>query len=214
MKETYAKITQFGIVPVVAIEDVENACPLAEALLAGGLPLIEVTFRTRIAAKVIDILTRTYPELIVGAGTVLTLDTFKAAQDMGAAFSVAPGLNPAIATYAKEGDFLHIPGVATPTDIEAALALGVKKLKFFPAEALGGVKMLKALLGPYSYQEVEFMPTGGIKPHLLVDYLKLPGVGAVGGTWLATAQDIKAQAWASITQRCVDAVKLVQEYKV
>src|SRR3954454_2980238 len=163
-ENTLSEVAKCGVVPVIAIENVDDAVPLADALLAGGLPVIEITFRTAAAAEVIRTMTRERPQLIVGAGTVLTPANLEAAIASGARFAVAPGLNPAIVRQAQQMKLPFMPGVATPTDIEMGLSLGCKLLKFFPAEALGGVTMIEALSAPYQHAGVQFMPTGGINP--------------------------------------------------
>ena len=203
------RIAHYGIVPVIAIENVETALPLADALLEGGLPVIEITFRTAAAADIIRLLSRERPQLAVGAGTVLTSANLEAAKASGAAFAVAPGLNPAILDQSRRLGLPFFPGVATPSDIEAGLALGCKLLKFFPAEALGGVAMLDALSAPYKHTGVRFMPTGGVSPGNLEFYLKIETVCAVGGTWLARKVDLAAGNWGEIRRRCQTALESV-----
>lgn len=207
------RVCQAGVIPVIAIENPAAATPLADALLAGGLPVIEITFRTAAAAEVIRQIAKARPQLIVGAGTVLTSDNLQAAKASGATFAVAPGLNPEIVRQAAQLGMPIVPGVATPTDIEQGLALGCKLLKFFPAEALGGVKMLEALSGPYKHTGVRFVPTGGVQPANLENYLRLETVAAVGGTWLAKKEDLAAAKWEEICQRCQAAVATVAKVR-
>ncbi len=202
------KIAEVGIVPVVAIDSVEAAMPLADALIAGGLPVAEITFRTAAADDVISLLSKERPELLLGAGTVLTEENLLAAKDCGASFAVAPGLNPRIVKRAAEIGLPFVPGVATPSDIEAALSLGCTRLKFFPAGALGGLSMIRALAGPYGHTGVRFMPTGGVTPDDLEEYLASPAVAAVGGTWLAKRDDLTAGRWDEISRRCQAAVEV------
>jgi 2-dehydro-3-deoxyphosphogluconate aldolase/(4S)-4-hydroxy-2-oxoglutarate aldolase len=209
----FSQVARYGIVPVIAIENPAGALPLADALLQGGLPVVEITFRTRAAAEVIRTLTRERPQLIVGAGTVLTLANLEAAQASGAAFAVAPGLNPQIVNQARKLGLPFVPGVATPSDIEAGLALGCTLLKFFPAEAMGGVPMLEALSGPYKHTGVRFMPTGGVTAANLETYLKLDTVATVGGTWLAKKDDLAAGKWDEIRTRCQAAVQVVNRVR-
>jgi 2-dehydro-3-deoxyphosphogluconate aldolase/(4S)-4-hydroxy-2-oxoglutarate aldolase len=209
----FSQVARYGIVPVIAIENPAGALPLADALLQGGLPVVEITFRTRAAAEVIRTLTRERPQLIVGAGTVLTLANLEAAQASGAAFAVAPGLNPQIVNQARQLGLPFVPGVATPSDIEAGLALGCTLLKFFPAEAMGGVPMLEALSGPYKHTGVRFMPTGGVTAANLETYLKLDTVATVGGTWLAKKDDLAAGKWDEIRTRCQAAVQVVNRVR-
>jgi 2-dehydro-3-deoxyphosphogluconate aldolase/(4S)-4-hydroxy-2-oxoglutarate aldolase len=190
------------VVPVIAIENAEAALLLADALIAGGLPVIEVTFRTAAAADVIRLLARERPQMLVGAGTVLTDENLLAAKSCGATFAVSPGFNHRIVRRAADIGMPFAPGVATPTDIELALAEGCRFLKFFPAEALGGVPMLEALSAPYQHTGVRFMPTGGVTPANLELYLRVKTVAMVGGTWLAKKEDLANGNWAAITERC------------
>lgn len=196
------QLAQYGVVPVIAIESVDDALPLADALLAGGLPVAEITFRTKAAPDVIRLLSVERPDLILGAGTVLTIENLEAAKECGAQFAVAPGLNPKVVGRASELSLPFVPGVATPTDIESALALGCHTLKFFPAGALGGPAMLKALSGPYAHTGVKFVPTGGVSADNLKSYLELAVVAAVGGTWIAKKDDLAAGHWDKIADRC------------
>jgi 2-dehydro-3-deoxyphosphogluconate aldolase/(4S)-4-hydroxy-2-oxoglutarate aldolase len=175
------------------------------------LPVVEITFRTTAAAEVIRLLAKERPQLIVGAGTVLTVPNLEAAKANGAAFAVAPGLNPQIVQHAQQLGLPFVPGVATPSDIEMGLSLGCKVLKFFPAEALGGVAMLEALSAPYKHTGVRFVPTGGISPSNLESYLKLDTVAAVGGTWIAKKEDLAGGKWEEVRKRCRAAVEAVSK---
>jgi len=204
-----SRVAALGVIPVIAIEKVEAALPFADALLAGGLPVVEITFRTAAAAEVIRKIAQERPQLVVGAGTVLTPANLEAAKASGAAFAVAPGLNPQIVKLAQQMGLPFVPGVATPSDIELGLALGCKLLKFFPAEALGGVPMIEALSAPYKHTGVRFMPTGGVNPDNLETYLKLDTVAAVGGTWIAKKEDLTAGKWDDIRRRCQAALEIV-----
>jgi 2-dehydro-3-deoxyphosphogluconate aldolase/(4S)-4-hydroxy-2-oxoglutarate aldolase len=198
----YEKIRQKKVVPVIAIEDPGQALPLADALIAGGLPVAEITFRTEAAARVMTILSKERPELLIGAGTILTVDNLKKAIDCGAQFGVAPGTNPKILEAAIKSGFPFSPGIMTPTDVEIALHMGVQVLKFFPAEAAGGIKMLASLAAPYAHTGVKFIPTGGINVNNLHDYLSKDFVLAVGGTWIAKKDDIAAGNWEKIKSNC------------
>jgi 2-dehydro-3-deoxyphosphogluconate aldolase / (4S)-4-hydroxy-2-oxoglutarate aldolase len=206
-------VAKYGIVPVIAIESVDAAIPLADALLAGGLPLVEITFRTAAAADVIRRITSERPELLVGAGTVLTEENLKLAVDCGARFGVAPGLNPQLVRLAREAGLPFVPGVATPSEIEQGLSLGCKVLKFFPAEALGGLPMLQALAAPYAHTGVRFMPTGGVNLGNLRSYLAVPQIAAVGGTWLAKKEDLAEGRWQEIRDRCAEATQVVTKLR-
>lgn len=193
------------IIPVIVIEDAVDAEPLAEALLEGGIDVIEVTFRTVAAAEAITRIAKKFPDMLLGAGTVLTTEQADRAIDAGAGFGLAPGLNPEVVEHFQSRGGVFIPGVMTPTEIERGLGLGCTLLKFFPAGAAGGVPMLKALAGPYASQEVKFCPTGGINPDNMTDYLSLPIVAAIGGSWLATSRQIADKNWATITKQAREA---------
>lgn len=203
------KLAEYKVVPVIAIESVDAALPLADALIAGGLPVAEITFRTAAAAEVIETLAKKRPELILGAGTVLTIENMQKAAGCGAAFAVAPGFNSDVVAKAQQLGIPFVPGIANPSDIEAALALDCKILKFFPAEALGGIKMLNAISAPYKHTGVRFMPTGGVNMNNLADYLGLDTVLACGGTWIAKQDDMASGQWQEVQNRCVDVMKVV-----
>jgi 2-dehydro-3-deoxyphosphogluconate aldolase/(4S)-4-hydroxy-2-oxoglutarate aldolase len=203
------RLAQLGIVPVITIEQVDQALPLADALLAGGLPVVEITFRTDAASEVIRTLSRERPQLLIGAGTVLTSANLKAAKASGAAFGVAPGLNPRIVNQAAQLGLPFIPGVATPSEIEIGLSLGCKLLKFFPAEALGGPAMMDVLWAPFKHTGVRFVPSGGVTAANLESYLKLGSVAAAGGTWIARPEDLAAGNWSEIRERAQSAVEIV-----
>ncbi len=207
--EVFEKIAEFGVVPVIAIDSAEQALPLADALIAGGLPLAEITFRTEAAAEAIRQIAKNRPQMLVGAGTVLTPATVAAAREAGAAFAVAPGLNARVVGSARALGLPFVPGTANPSDVEIGLELGCKLLKFFPAEALGGAKLLSAIYAPYKHTGVKFMPTGGVTADNLESYLSLPAVAAVGGTWLAKPADIAAGNWDAIAARCRAAREIV-----
>lgn len=190
MHEVLKKIEAIGIVPVVKIDRAEDAVPLAQALCDGGLPCAEVTFRTSAAAAAISAITKAFPEMLVGAGTVLTTEQADAAMEAGAKFIVSPGLNPAIVKYCVDKGYPIAPGCATPSDIEQALSLGLEVVKFFPAEAAGGLEMIKAMSAPYG--SLKFMPTGGINAANLNTYLDFPKILACGGSWMVKADMINA----------------------
>ncbi len=206
----YERIGRFKVLPVISIEKEGQAIPLVDALLAGGLPVVEITFRTAAAAAVIYRIKKERPDLLVGAGTILTVDNLKKAVDCGAEFGVAPGLNPDVVEAANQMAFPLSPGIMTPSDIEGAMKLGIKMLKFFPAEAAGGINMLKSLVAPYAHMGVKFIPTGGISLENLMQYLAIPQVLAVGGTWVAKKNDIDAGNFGVIKENCLAIQKLVQ----
>ena len=212
-EEIFSRVAQLGVVPVIAIENVDAAIPLADALIEGGLPVVEITFRTAAAAEVIRKLAKERPQLIVGAGTVLTTANVDAAKSSGAVFAVAPGLNPQTVKYAQSVGLPFMPGVATPSDIELGLSLGCKLLKFFPAVSNGGVGMIEALSAPYKHVGIRFMPTGGVNPANLETYLKLGTVAAVGGTWIAKTEDLANGKWDDIRSRCQAALQIVAKVR-
>jgi 2-dehydro-3-deoxyphosphogluconate aldolase/(4S)-4-hydroxy-2-oxoglutarate aldolase len=201
---------EMGVVPVVAIENAQDAMPLAEALIKGGLPCAEITFRTAAAVDAMRIMAQR-GDILVGAGTVLKVDQVKAAVDVGARFMVAPGFNPKVVEYCVENNITVTPGICTPSDIEAALEFGLEVLKFFPAEAFGGLKTLKAMSGPYG--TVKYIPTGGISPNNLVDYLQFPKTLACGGTWVAKSNLISEGHFDQILSNATEAVALVKKTK-
>ena len=209
----FETIAECGIVPVIAIDSVDAAIPLADAILEGGLPLVEITFRTAVAGEVIERLCWQRPSLLVGAGTVVTAENLQAAKASGAKFGVAPGLNEEIVTGASRAGLPFVPGVCTPSEIERAMALGCRVLKFFPAEPSGGIEMLKALAAPYGHLGVRFVPTGGVNINNLAAYLAIDAVAAVGGTWLAKKEDLAAGNWAEIRDRCKKAVDIVAQVR-
>jgi 2-dehydro-3-deoxyphosphogluconate aldolase/(4S)-4-hydroxy-2-oxoglutarate aldolase len=205
----FQTIARCGVVPVIAIDSVEAALPLADALLEGGLPLVEITFRTAAAAEVIEKIALRRPELLVGAGTVVTTGNVKAAKACSAKFGVAPGFNPDIVERMRRAGLPFVPGVCTPSDIERALSLECTMVKFFPAEASGGIEMVKALAAPYGHLGLRFMPTGGVNMSNLASYLAVDAVVAVGGTWIAKKEDLIEGRWAEIRDRCKRAVEVV-----
>jgi len=211
MSEVFELVMKMGVVPVIAIDSVEAALPLADALLEGGLPIAEITFRTAAAADVIAKMTKERPELVVGAGTVLSVENLRRAIDCGAKFGVAPGTNPEVVEAAARAGLPFVPGVVTPSEVEKAMALGCKTLKFFPSEVAGGVPMIKALVAPYGHTGVKFVPTGGVNTGNLENYLSVAAVAAVGGTWIATKDDIAQGKWAEIAERCKAAREIVSK---
>jgi len=188
------------IVPAATVEQAEDAVRLADALLNGGLDVLEITFRTDAALEAIRRVARRFPQMLIGAGTLLTADQLRRAADAGAKFGVAPGLNEDMIRLAAGTGMVFIPGVATPTETDRGIAAGCRILKFFPAEALGGVKMLKAMAAPFAHTGVKFLPTGGIDASNAGSYLDLPFVAAVGGSWMVAAGLIKERNWAEVTR--------------
>ena len=207
MSAVLDQFKKMRVVPVVAIENAEDAMRLADTLIEGGLPCAEITFRTAAAVDAMGIMARR-GDILVGAGTVLTVDQVKAAVDVGAQFMVSPGFNPRVVGYCVENNITVTPGICTPSDIEAALGFGLEVLKFFPAEAFGGLKTLKAMSGPYG--AIKFIPTGGISPNNLVEYLQFPKTLACGGTWIAKSNLISEGQFDQILSSAKEAVELVK----
>jgi 2-dehydro-3-deoxyphosphogluconate aldolase/(4S)-4-hydroxy-2-oxoglutarate aldolase len=209
MNAIVQKLGKIGIIPVVAIDDADTAVPLGQALLDGGLPCAEITFRTAAAAAAIRKMSAAYPDILVGAGTVLTVEQAQQAKAAGAKFIVTPGFDAAVVDWCLANEIPITPGVMTPTDINQALAKGLSVLKFFPAEAAGGVKALKAIGGPYV--GVKFIPTGGINANNLADYLRLPMVHACGGSFMVKKQLIADGQFDKITELAAEAVAIVSQ---
>ncbi|MBE6366190.1 MAG: bifunctional 4-hydroxy-2-oxoglutarate aldolase/2-dehydro-3-deoxy-phosphogluconate aldolase [Lentisphaerae bacterium] len=210
--ETAEKLAGIKIVPVLVLEDVRAGLKMCEVLVENGLPAAEVTFRTSAAEKIIREAAKEFPELYLGAGTILNTGDLHRAFDAGAKFAVAPGFNPTVIKEAVENDFAFAPGVCTPSEVEQAVELGCKFLKFFPAEAAGGVKMLKSIIAPYRHLGIRFMPTGGVTSANAADYLAIKEVAAIGGTWLGKAEDIKAENWDAVAKTVKAAVELKNHF--
>lgn len=208
MSTAIDRMGDLGLVPVVKIDDADNALALADALIEGGLPVAEITFRTDAAAAAIGRIADQRPDLLVGAGTVLNVENAARAIDAGAAFLVAPGLNTAVVEYAAARGVAMLPGVCTPSDVEMALGLGLDTVKFFPAEAFGGLATLKAMSAPYAM--MRWVPTGGINASNLADYLAFAPVLACGGSWMVAGKLIAAGEFDTIAGLTRDAVAAVR----
>lgn len=204
--DPFAVVAALGVLPVIAIDRAEHAIPLADALLEGGLPAAEITFRTPAAADVIAALRAERPQLLVGAGTVLDLPSLQAAASAGAQFGLAPGFDPEVVNAALDGGLPFAPGAMTPSELSQAARRNLRTVKFFPAGAAGGPTMLEAISGPFAHLGIRFVPTGGVRQETMADWLRLRTVAAVGGTWIAPQADIAAGRWAEITVRAKEAV--------
>lgn len=202
-----------GVIPVIVIENESQAVPLARALVRGGLPVLEVTFRTAAAPGAIAAIAREVPEAVIGAGTLLSPQMVKAAKDAGAVFGVAPGFDPLVMAAAKEVGLPMCPGVATASELSQAISAGCKLVKFFPAEAAGGVDMIKNLLGAFRFTGVRLMPTGGVKPSNVASYLSVPEVACCGGTWIVPKDALLANDWLRIERLAAEAAALVRELR-
>jgi 2-dehydro-3-deoxyphosphogluconate aldolase / (4S)-4-hydroxy-2-oxoglutarate aldolase len=211
MSAMLEQLRQLGIVPVIVIEDAKHAAALADALVQGGLPCAEVTFRTHAAADALRAMSDKHPDMLIGAGTVLSPKQAAAAKAAGAKFVVSPGFNPAVVDYCQEHDIPVYPGVATPTEIEMALGKDLTTVKFFPAEPMGGLNFLKAIAAPYGM--MNFIPTGGVSMKNIGEYLAFKRVIACGGTWMAPADWIAAGDFNRVKEETAKAVAAVQTIK-
>lgn len=202
------QIVRYQIVPVAVVDDVEAAVPLARALARGGVPVLELTLRTGAALEGIARIRQECPDIVVGAGTVLTPAQVQEVKAAGAQFGLSPGLNPAVVQEAAASGLFFMPGVMTPTDVELAFTLGCRLLKFFPAVPAGGLAMLHALNSPFAHTGVEFVPLGGVAAGNMSDYLALPGVPAVGGSWVCERSLVREKRWDEITRLAAEAVEI------
>lgn len=208
MNDILKKISEIRIVPVVAIENSEDAKRLGQALVNGGIPCAEVTFRTEAAADTIRIMSSEFPEMLVGAGTVLKTEQVDRAVEAGAKFCVSPGLNPRIVKYCVDKGITMVPGCANPSDIEAAMEFDLDVVKIFPAEAIGGLPLIKAMSAPYS--NMKFMPTGGINTGNIGKYLEFKKIIACGGSWMVDKKLIAEGRFDEIERLCREAVEAIK----
>jgi len=213
MPNPFDSIAAIGVLPVIAIEDPQHAVPLADALLAGGLPVAEITFRTAAAAEVIARMSSERPKLLVGAGTLLDRISLDIAKKSGAQFGLAPGFDSEVVDHAAANGFPFVPGIMTPSELSAAMRRGAKVVKFFPAGTIGGPEALKSIGAPFAHLGLKFVPTGGVSLSNMADWLKVPGVAAVGGTWIAKTEDIRAERWDQITANAKEAVAAVKKLR-
>lgn len=211
MNKTLERLGGVGVVPVIKIEDACDASPLAESLTAGGIPAAEVTFRTSCAAEAIEAMTGEFPDMTVGAGTVLTVAQADEAMAAGAKFIVSPGFDPTVVRYCISRGVPVLPGCVTPTEIIAAMNLGLDTVKFFPASDFGGVRTIKALSAPFGH--MKFVPTGGVSEENLADYLSLSCVLFVGGSYIATGAMIKSHDWDGITETAKKSAEIVRSIR-
>ncbi|MBE6682047.1 MAG: bifunctional 4-hydroxy-2-oxoglutarate aldolase/2-dehydro-3-deoxy-phosphogluconate aldolase [Ruminococcaceae bacterium] len=212
MKDVYQRIYETGIIPVIKIDDAKDAVPLAKALIDGGLPAAEITFRTAAAADAIKAISEAYPDMLIGAGTVLTPEQADTAIACGAHFIVSPGFNPTVVKHCISKGYIIIPGTSNPSDVEAAIELGLTTVKFFPAEAAGGLPMLKSMAAPYTM--MKFMPTGGLNEKNILSYLEFNKVVACGGSFMVKDEYIKNGEFDKIRELTENAVKLMLGFKL
>ena len=211
MSTVTEKISTLGVVPVVVLEDAKDAASLAKALVEGGLPCAEVTFRTDAAEESIKIMTSEYPDMFVGAGTVLTIEQVDRAVAAGAKFIVSPGFDPEIVDYCLSKEIPVFPGCITPSEVAQAVKRGLKVVKFFPAEPAGGISMIKAMAAPYT--GIRFMPTGGINAKNLEDYLSCDKILCCGGSWMVKGDLVKAGEFDKIRELTAEAKKLADSIR-
>ncbi|HHJ3199924.1 TPA: bifunctional 4-hydroxy-2-oxoglutarate aldolase/2-dehydro-3-deoxy-phosphogluconate aldolase [Vibrio parahaemolyticus] len=209
MSSIKEQLKALKVIPVIAIDKAEDIIPLGKVLAENGLPAAEITFRSAAAAEAIRLLRETQPDMLIGAGTVLNREQAIAAKEAGATFIVSPGFNPNTVKACQEIGIDIVPGVNNPSTVEAALEMGLTTLKFFPAEASGGINMVKSLLAPYT--DIELMPTGGVNPANIKDYLAIPRVLACGGTWMVDKKLIEEGNWEELARLTREAVALVNE---
>lgn len=209
--DVLSRMARSGIVPVVVLDDAKDAVPTAKALVAGGVDVMEITFRTAAARDSIAAVAKDCPDMLVGAGTVINLEQCKTAVEAGAKFIVSPGFNPAVVKWCVENNVPVTPGCVTPSEITAALELGLKVIKFFPANVYGGLTAMKALSGPFG--SVKFIPTGGVNGSNVGEYISAPFVHAVGGSWVCAKSDIAAGNFEKITQLCKESKEAIAKAK-
>ena len=212
MNKILEQIKSIGIIPVVVLDDAKDALPLAKALMDGGLACAEVTFRTDAAEESIRLMSKAYPDMLVGAGTVLTTEQVDRAVAAGAKFIVSPGLNPRIVKYCVEKGIVITPGCCTPSEVEQAIENGLEVVKFFPAEQAGGLAMIKAMAAPYVH--MKFMPTGGLNPENVKDYLAFDRIIACGGSWMVKGDLIKAGNFDRVEQLTREAADIVKQCRI
>ena len=209
-EELLSHLEKRGVVAGFSVEKIEHAVPLAKALLAGGIDVIELTLRTPIGLDAVKLIANEVPEMVVGVGTILTPETAVAVKKAGAHFGVAPGMNPRVVKAAREAGLSFAPGICTPSDLEAAIELGCRFVKFFPAEAAGGVTYLKSMAAPYNHLGIRYFPLGGVNSENMLDYLAEDNVPTVGGTWIVAKNLVQNEDWAGITaaaQKVVNTLK-------
>ena len=211
MNPVLKQMQEFGIIPVVVLNDTKDAEPLGKALVEGGIPCAEVTFRTEAAEECIRIMADKFPEMLVGAGTVLTTEQVDRAVNAGAKFIVSPGLNPKVVKYCVEKNIPITPGIITPSEMEQAIELGLEVVKFFPAESFGGLKTIKSMAAPYN--KMMFMPTGGINPENVKEYLKFDKILACGGSWMVAGNLVKEGKFDEIAKLVAEAKEIVKEIR-
>ena len=200
-KELLDKITKSKIVAGFSVQNLDDAIPIAKSLMEGGINIIELTLRTKNSLKAVEMIAKSVQDMVIGVGTILTTDQLLQVKDNGAHFGVSPGLNKRVLQYAEEIDFSFAPGIATPSDLDCAIDMGYRFVKFFPAEGMGGVNYLKSISAPFNHLDVKYFPLGGINSNNMNEYLSIDNVIAIGGSWIVKDQLVLNKQWKEITKR-------------
>ena len=209
-EEILQRLKKSGVVAGFSVEKVEHAVPLTKALLAGGIDAIELTLRTPAAMDALKAICADAPDMLIGVGTILTPELATEVKDAGADFGVAPGMNPRVIRAAQEAGLPFAPGIATPSDLEAAIELGCRFVKFFPAEASGGIPYLRSMGAPYKHLGIQYFPLGGLNAENMVEYLKEPNVPTIGGSWVVRKKLVDNEDWAGVTARAADVINALE----
>ena len=203
-KKLLDKITKSKIVAGFSVQNLNDAIPIAKSLMEGGINVIELTLRTKNSLKAVEMIAKSVQDMVIGVGTILTTDQLLQVKDNGAHFGVSPGLNKRVLQYAEEIDFSFAPGIATPSDLDCAIDMGYRFVKFFPAEGMGGVNYLKSISAPFSHLDVKYFPLGGINSNNMNEYLNIDNVIAIGGSWIVKDQLVLNKKWKEITKRALE----------
>ena len=208
-KELLDKITKSKIVAGFSVQNLDDAIPIAKSLMEGGINIIELTLRTKNSLKAVEMIAKSVQDMVIGVGTILTTDQLLQVKDNGAHFGVSPGLNKRVLQYAEEIDFSFAPGIATPSDLDCAIDMGYRFVKFFPAEGMGGVNYLKSISAPFNHLDVKYFPLGGINSNNMKEYLNIDNVIAIGGSWIVKDQLILNKQWKEITKRAFEVRNII-----
>ena len=208
-KELLDKITKSKIVAGFSVQNLDDAIPIAKSLMEGGINVIELTLRTKNSLKAVEMIAKSVQDMVIGVGTILTTDQLLQVKDNGAHFGVSPGLNKRVLQYAAEIDFSFAPGIATPSDLDCAIDMGYRFVKFFPAEGMGGVNYLKSISAPFSHLDVKYFPLGGINSNNMNEYLSIDNVIAIGGSWIVKDQLVLNKQWKEITKRALEVRNII-----
>ena len=209
LKELLDKITKSKIVAGFSVQNLDDAIPIAKSLMEGGINVIELTLRTENSIKAVEMIAKSVQDMVIGVGTILTTDQLLQVKDNGAHFGVSPGLNKRVLQYAEEIDFSFAPGIATPSDLDCAIDMGYRFVKFFPAEGMGGVNYLKSISAPFSHLDVKYFPLGGINSNNMNEYLNIDNVIAIGGSWIVKDKLVLNKQWKEITKRALEVRNII-----